>query len=100
MKTMAIRLEDDVSQQLTMIAQLEATSVAELIREAIGNLIIGRRDTGALAERAEAILADIDREAAARREAIQSLLGSPPSAGTTAGRGRGRRGDAAAPDET
>ena len=32
MKTMAIRIDDDVSQQLTVIAQLEQSSVVELIR--------------------------------------------------------------------
>jgi len=95
MKTMAIRLDDDVSAQLTAIAQLESTSVAELIRQAIATLISQRRDSGTLAEQAKSILSDIDREANAKKEAIQALFGSAGGEATPPARGRrGRNGGA------
>ena len=77
MKTMAIRLEDDTSAQLTVLAQLEGTSVADLIRQAIERLIEDKRSHADLAGRAQAVLADIDREALARKAAIETLFGSP-----------------------
>jgi hypothetical protein len=74
MKTMAIRLDEPVSATLTMIAQLEETSVAELIREAITTLIGGRKAGGALSAKADEVMAQIEREAAERRQAIQALV--------------------------
>ena len=103
MKTMAIRLSDEISAQLTLIAQLENTSVAELIRQAIDALLTTKREQDGLAAKAEAALAEIEAESAARRAAIQAMLkpsgGSPatdapttePPSGGTSGRGRSRR---------
>jgi len=76
MKTMAIRLDDDVSAQLTVVAQLRDTSVAEEIREAISARLELLRSQGDLTARAESVLADIDREAASRRSAIETLFGT------------------------
>jgi predicted DNA-binding protein len=95
MKTMAIRLSDETSAQLTLVAQLEGTSVAELIRQAIDQLLAEKRDQGDLAAKAEAALAEIDQEAQARRNAIEAMLRpsatEPPSkAVPKAGRGQRR----------
>jgi predicted DNA-binding protein len=73
MKTLAIRLEDDVHAQLTMLAQLDGTTVTEEIRQAIEGHIAGKRDSGELADRASTVLAEIDREAQAKRSAIEAL---------------------------
>jgi len=80
-KTLAIRLEDDVSAQLTILAQLEATSVTDLIRTAIGELIERKKSEGNLAARADAAIAELEAEAHARRSAIQALFGTtdPPA---------------------
>lgn len=75
MKTMAIRLEDDVHAQLVVLAQLDESSVADQIREAIERHIAEKRATPDFAGRAQAVLAEIEREANARRNAIQSLFG-------------------------
>lgn len=93
MKTMAIRLTDEISAQLTLVAQLEATSVAELIRQAIDQLLADKRDHGDLAAKAEAALAEIDQEAQARRDAIQALLGpaAAPAEQPQPKTGRGRK---------
>jgi len=80
-KTLAIRLEDDVSAQLTILAQLEATSVTDLIRSAITELIGRKKSEGNLAARADAAIAELEADARARRLAIQALFGpsDPPA---------------------
>jgi len=88
-KTMAIRLEDDVHQQLVMLAQLDGLTITDEIRQAIESHIAQKRDAGDLAQRAEQALASIEEEAAQRRAAIQSLLGSPDTAAPS---GRNRAG--------
>ena len=75
-KTLAIRLESGQHAQLTMIAQLEELTVTDAIRQAIDQWIETRRNNPQLQERAEAVLADIERDAASRRGAIAALLGS------------------------
>ena len=75
MKTMAIRLEEDQHAQLGMIAKLEELTVTDAIRQAIDQWIESKRTNPELQARAEAVLADIEQEAATRRGAISALLG-------------------------
>lgn len=74
MKTLAIRLEEDQHAQLGMIAKLEELTVTDAIRQAIDQWIESKRSNPELQARAEAVLADIDREAATRRGAIAALI--------------------------
>jgi hypothetical protein len=74
MKTMAIRLEDNVSELLALVAQLEGTSVIDQIRQAIDAHLQRKVAEGDLAERATAALDDIDREATAKKAAIGALF--------------------------
>jgi len=78
MRTLAIRLEDELHAQLTVIAQLEELTITDAIRQAIGQFIATKRAQPDLTARAEEVLADIDRDAAQRREAIAVLFGSEP----------------------
>src|SRR5205807_399347 len=48
MKTMAIRLQDDVHAQLSVVAQLDGTTVAEEIRQAIEGHLARKRAEGGL----------------------------------------------------
>jgi predicted transcriptional regulator len=93
MKTLAIRLEDDIHAQLSVLAQLEELTVTDAIRQAIASFVAAKRSNPELTARAEAVLADIERDAASRRDAIASLFdpeqvsnqaSSPPGADTTA----------------
>lgn len=96
MKTMAIRLEEETSAQLTVLAQLENRTVTDLIREAITALIDAKRSQGDLAARAEAVLAEIDQEASARKSAIAGLFDRPatePAAPEAPKSGRSRRNE-------
>ena len=105
MKTLAIKLEDDVHGQLTAIAQLEEQPVTLLIKEAIEAFIESKRNQPELTSRAESLLEEIDREAAARRDALATLFGSseattPKATGThadevTQRRTRGKGGEPA-----
>ncbi|KJF16977.1 hypothetical protein [Acidithrix ferrooxidans] len=75
MKSLAIRLEEDTHAQLTMIAQLEELTISDAIRQAIESFIETKRSNPQLAGRAEAVLAEIESDAAKRREAIVTLFG-------------------------
>lgn len=74
MKTMAIRLEDDLHAQLNVIATLEGETITDIIRASIIAYIESRKD--ALASKAEAALEEIERDAEARRQAIAALFGT------------------------
>lgn len=77
MKTLAIRLDDEQHAQLTVLAQLEEISVTEFIRTAIDAQLQAKRSQPDLAAKAEAVLADINAEAEARRSALTGLFAPP-----------------------
>jgi uncharacterized protein involved in exopolysaccharide biosynthesis len=88
-KTLAIRLEPDVHTQLTLIAQLRGSTITDEIRKALMAHIAGIKGSADLASQAESAMAEIDREAAARREAIAQLFGNDQEAAKPrAARGR------------
>jgi predicted DNA-binding protein len=74
MKTIAVRLEDSVSELLGLVSQLEGTTIVDQIREAIDTHLARKVAEGDLAERASAALDDIDREAKAKKDAIGALF--------------------------
>jgi predicted DNA-binding protein len=80
MKTMAIRLEDDLHTQLSLVATLEGQTVTDIIRAAIQTYIEERKEQ--LSSKAEAALPEIERDAAARRSALASLFGSASGTAT------------------
>ena len=82
MRTVAIRLEDELHAQLGMIAKLEELTLTDALRQAIDQWIDERRTNPELQARAQAVLEDIEREATTRRGAIEALLGD---GGSTAG---------------
>jgi predicted DNA-binding protein len=102
-KTLAIRLPDELHAQLVLIASLDGQSLTDTIRQAISELIERKRDDGDLAAQAAKVLEEMEHEAQARRQALQALLG--PSAQQTGqqtpadepspARGRARRGEPA-----
>jgi hypothetical protein len=101
-KTLAIRLEPDLHAQLSLIAQLRGHTITDEIKAALEAHIKAAKTLSELSGRAEAVLADIERDATARRAAIATLFGTTePEPATAAehsapesggGRPRGRRG--------
>ena len=74
MKTIAIRLEDEISELLSLVAQLEGTTQIDQIREAIASHLERKVAEGDLTARAQAALDDVEREADAKRKAIEQLV--------------------------
>ncbi|MDP9340534.1 MAG: DNA-binding protein [Actinomycetota bacterium] len=91
MKTMAIRLEDDLHAQLALLAQLDGLPVADEVRQAIESHIARKRSEEDFEQRATEFLAQIERESVARRDAIQSLFGDKGEAPTPTERPSRRR---------
>ena len=81
-KTLAIQLTDDQHAQLVLISQVEGLSLKDVLKQAVDALIERKRTEPDFAARAAAVLEEIDREAANRRQAIQTLFaqGQPTDA--------------------
>jgi predicted DNA-binding protein len=94
LKTIAVRLNQETFDLLEVVSQLEATTIVDQIRVAIAAHLERKVADGELAARAQSALEDIDREAAARKEAIGSLIGTLPTSTPPPGKSRQRRGAA------
>lgn len=75
-KTLAIRLEPDLHAQLSLIAQLRGATITDEIKAALEAHITAAKSMPELSGRAEAVLADIERDATAKRAAIATLFGT------------------------
>jgi predicted transcriptional regulator len=92
MKTLAIRLDDELHAQLSVLAQLEGVTITDEIRQAIESHLTIKRDQPDIAAKAQAVLDDIEREALARRDAIATMFGSStPALATPITKATGRR---------
>lgn len=99
-KTLGVRIEEDLHAQLTFIAQLGGSTIADEIRRSIRDRITAAQQDPALVQRASDVRAEIDREAAARREAIAGFFGpaatgaavEPPADAASPAAARRRRG--------
>ena len=97
-KTLGIRLKPDVHAQLSFIAQLRGGSITDEIQAAIVAHIQASGSDPELKGKADAVRAEMEREAAARQEAIATLFatGTTPDSGTggRSGRRSPKAGDA------
>jgi predicted DNA-binding protein len=80
MKTLAIRLHDDQHARLSLLAKVSGINVTDLIRSAIETRLDALAADGEVAEKAKAVLDEIDRQASAERDAITALIGVPATA--------------------
>lgn len=94
MKTIAIKIDDELHSQLMAIAQLEGVTATEIIRDGVIAHLQTKQADGSLAAKAQAVLDEIDREAEAKRAAIEGMLGTT---GATPAKGRTRKAAAAKP---
>jgi len=80
-KTLGIKLPDELHAQFALVAQLDDDSLTDAIRKAVEFYVESKRAAGDFADRAKAALGEIEREAATRRGAIEALFGQEaPSA--------------------
>lgn len=97
-KTLAIRLPDELHAQLVLVASLEGMSLTDAIRQAIEGLIERKRGDGDLAAQAAKALEEIEQETYARKQALQALLepsGQQMSGEESATSRKPRRGESA-----
>ena len=90
MKTLAIRLDDDLHAQLSMLAQLRNSTITDEIRVALETHLEASKSDKELTNRAQAVLDDIEREAQGRRAAIATLF-SPSAEKPSAGKPSSKR---------
>ncbi|RPE76007.1 MULTISPECIES: hypothetical protein [unclassified Frondihabitans] len=79
-KTLAARLNEERRAQLDIIAQLNDRTVTEEIRLANDAWIAKSKSGPAIKQRAAAVRAEIEREAATKRSAIEAIFEVPTSA--------------------
>jgi hypothetical protein len=91
-KTVPVRLEMGLHTQLRFISQLNASSIADEIRNAVEARILAAQNDPDLLARADQKREEIEREAAERSAAIASFLGKPAVAAavTTTAKTTGR----------
>lgn len=95
-KTLGVRLPDELHVQFVLVAGLDGLSLGDAVKRAVELYVASKQTEDGFAERAAAVLEDIEREAAARRAAIQGLFGaaataeSAPEPGTSSTGRRGR----------
>lgn len=75
MKTLAIRLEDDVHARLTILAKLAGQPVTDVLRHAVEAHIATMAADPSLSAQAERLAAEIEREASEQRAALAGLFG-------------------------
>ena len=98
-KTLAIRLDPELHARLSVIAQLSGSTITDEIRTAIATHVDAKASDKDLAGAVAELLEEIERDAAARRDALTGLLGKSDMATTKPARTRGRKastGDASA----
>src|SRR6266542_1035413 len=97
-KTLGIRVPDSLHAQFALVAQLDGISLGDAALRAVELYVTTKKAEPDFAARATAALEEIEREATARRGAIQGLFGTEnptaeaATADTTERRGR-RRGE-------
>lgn len=98
-KTLGIKVPDSLHAQFALVAQLDNISLGDAAIRAVELYVATKKAEPDFAARAQAALEEIEREAAARRGAIQGLFGedSPEAdTDTAASRSRRRSGEASA----
>ena len=75
LRTLAVRITEDLRAQLDVVAQITGRSATEEIRLALEYWVQKIKSDPATLQRAEAIRAEIEREAQTRRNAIAAIFG-------------------------
>lgn len=90
MRTLAVRITDDLRAQLDVIAQLNDRSVTEEIRIALEAWVVTSKSDPKVLARAETVRAEIEREAKTKQSAIEAIFGAATASGAKAPTPRGK----------
>lgn len=93
-KTLGVKLPDALHAQFSLVAQLDGISLADAVVRAVERYVEAKRSEPDFAQRAQAALEEIEREAAARRGAIQGLFGGEDPAKNKPASSRSRKAEA------
>lgn len=74
LRTLAVRITEELRAQLDIIAQLTGRTATEEIRLALEYWIEKTRSDPAILKKAEAVRAEIERDAETRRRAIEAIF--------------------------
>ncbi|MGH8544744.1 MAG: hypothetical protein ACREX3_14185 [Gammaproteobacteria bacterium] len=75
LRTLAVRITEDLRAQLDVVAQITGRSTTEEIRVALEHWVDKTKSDPAILEKAAQIRAEIEREAQTRRNAITAIFG-------------------------
>ena len=81
LRTLAVRIHDDLRAQLDVIAQLNDRSVTEEIRVALESWVETTKSDPKTLQRTELVRAEIEREAETKRNAITAIFGATSNGG-------------------
>lgn len=90
-KTLGIKVPDALHAQFALVAQLDGISLGDAAVRAVELYVATKKAEPDFAARAQAALEEIEREAAARRGAIQGLFGRKADAAASKPAGRSRK---------
>jgi predicted transcriptional regulator len=97
LRTLAVRVSPDFHAQLSMVAQVDETSLTDLMMQALENHIAARREAADFKAKVQQALADAEAQMARTRAMLLGTLpdGASPSEASadTSATGRGRRKD-------
>ena len=82
MKTIAIRLDDELHARLSAVAQLLDSTLSDEIRQAIEDRLEHMASNPDLTSKAQAVLDTIERDAATRKAAISAMFGKSEASAT------------------
>ncbi|MCL2780002.1 MAG: DNA-binding protein [Actinomycetia bacterium] len=83
-RVLSLRVDDNLRAQLEVLAQLNDRSVTEECRIALEQWITTSKTDPNILARAEQVKAEIERDAATKRNAIAAVLGATASSTTSA----------------
>lgn len=94
-KTLGIKLPPGLHAQFVLVAQLDELSLNDAALKAVELYVETKQSAPDFQARAAAVLEEIEREATARRDAIQALFGAEAPDSTEQVKGTGKRGEGA-----
>ncbi|GAA2387532.1 MULTISPECIES: DNA-binding protein [Gordonia] len=92
MKTLAVRLDDELHARIGMLSKLSGMTVTDTIRTAIEKHLDTLANDPAITAKAEELRAEIEKDAELQRQALSALFGSSTTQAPKTTRGRGTKG--------